>query len=660
MHGLNSNIVYPPGSTVHFNPLVVKKPRKPGSNKTSTPPLDIDRVAHTAFASDSRHSSRSSSETSASAQTSRSSPCSTSSDNIRRSSTPSSVSQQTESETVTTPSAPHSFRSALMRVRRYSTSAFTSSGADRLTTNEPAAKSSNFTLKPSASADSLKSTSALDELGSINPDRLQAVNVVPPHVPPSGSVQGIQAPIGSVIRVHQDNWCSLMKLEEILKYKLDQPVTEQDDASPAKDGTPASNLSTNPFVEKPVEFKYKDLLQKIIDRDIRVIEALSLSCESLIPIEDLVSLIILELSNANRRPDELIQLLLFCARWINENRNTAWLTHAKERFEELLKIVQSHKLKNLSDYASRLHSILISEGIKTKEKWDSPFEKSNSRLERRLVTKNYEEIIAIAAEGQYTCEEFMNCAAKIVADILRYQIQLYRSLQSHDFILKKWAATPICLERMRLFQNGLSFLVVETILNREKLEERIRVICFWIEIAALLISQKDFASAKAIHLGLQNVSVSRLKQTWEGVRGTPAGFFQLSKIQELFSLDNNEMAYRNALTFLGKKRFIPALSVLEKDLESATHIDKTIVDDHGESIFNMHRILFIRECIQEVLSAQNNWDHELKNLRPCTNIVYKALEFGIADKNHHFDLSDIRYNRSRGLEGVDKALERTS
>ncbi|KAK6491373.1 rap guanine nucleotide exchange factor 5 isoform X1 [Huso huso] len=154
----------------------------------------------------------------------------------------------------------------------------------------------------------------------------------------------------------------------------------------------------------------------------------------------------------------------------------------------------------------------------------------------------------------------------------------------------------VCLDLLLQRCNEVQLWVMTEILLCSLLCKRVQLVKKFIKIAAHCRAQRNVNSFFAIIMGLNNVAVSRLNQTWEKVPGKFRKLF--SELETLTDPSLNHKAYRDAFRKM-KPPKIPFMPLLLKDITFIHEGNKTFLDNLV-NFEKLHMIAdtvrFIRHC----------------------------------------------------------------
>ncbi|XP_041102239.1 rap guanine nucleotide exchange factor 5 isoform X2 [Polyodon spathula] len=158
--------------------------------------------------------------------------------------------------------------------------------------------------------------------------------------------------------------------------------------------------------------------------------------------------------------------------------------------------------------------------------------------------------------------------------------------------------------------NEVQLWVMTEILLCSPLCKRVQLVKKFIKIAAHCRAQRNVNSFFAIIMGLNNVAVSRLSQTWEKVPGKFRKMF--SELETLTDPSLNHKAYRDAFRKM-KPPKIPFMPLLLKDVTFIHEGNKTFLDNLV-NFEKLHMIAdtvrLLRHCRTDQLGHDGTQNHQ--------------------------------------------------
>ncbi|XP_072435314.1 rap guanine nucleotide exchange factor 4 isoform X3 [Chiloscyllium punctatum] len=186
-----------------------------------------------------------------------------------------------------------------------------------------------------------------------------------------------------------------------------------------------------------------------------------------------------------------------------------------------------------------------------------------------------------------------------------YELELiYHTFGRHHF-KKTTANLDLFLRRF----NEIQFWVVTEICLCSQLSKRVQLLKKFIKIAAHCKEYRNLNSFFALVMGLSNVAVSRLSQTWEKL---PSKFKKIySEFESLMDPSRNHRAYRLTVAKL-EPPIIPFMPLLIKDM-TFTHEGNNTLRDSLINFEKMHMIGNSVRTARHCRSQPFNPDSSLAN-----------------------------------------------
>ncbi|XP_048455368.1 rap guanine nucleotide exchange factor 4 isoform X3 [Rhincodon typus] len=207
---------------------------------------------------------------------------------------------------------------------------------------------------------------------------------------------------------------------------------------------------------------------------------------------------------------------------------------------------------------------------------------------------------------------------------------IYHTFGRHHF-KKTTANLDLFLRRF----NEIQFWVVTEICLCSQLSKRVQLLKKFIKIAAHCKEYRNLNSFFALVMGLSNVAVSRLSQTWEKL---PSKFKKIySEFESLMDPSRNHRAYRLTVAKL-EPPIIPFMPLLIKDM-TFTHEGNNTLRDNLINFEKMHMI-----------------GNSVRTARHCRSQPFN-LDSSLANKNHQ----DVRvYVRQLNVIDNQRTLSQMS
>ncbi|KAK6483129.1 rap guanine nucleotide exchange factor 4-like isoform X1 [Huso huso] len=232
---------------------------------------------------------------------------------------------------------------------------------------------------------------------------------------------------------------------------------------------------------------------------------------------------------------------------------------------------------------------------------------------------------------------------------LAYQMTIYdwehfncvheRELIYHTFGRPNFKKTTANLDLFLRRFNELQLWVVTEIGLCSQLGKRVQLLKKFIKIAAHCKEYKNLNAFFAIIMGLSNVAVSRLTQTWEKLPSKFKKFY--SEFESLMDPSRNHRAYRLTVAKL-EPPIIPFMPLLIKDMTFTHEGNKTFIDN----LVNFEKMRMIANTVRIV--------------RYCRSQPFNS-DASLANKNHQEVRNYIRQlnviDNQRTLSQLSNRLE---
>lgn len=196
----------------------------------------------------------------------------------------------------------------------------------------------------------------------------------------------------------------------------------------------------------------------------------------------------------------------------------------------------------------------------------------------------------------------------VATELCLRDFQLFRNIQSSEYVErifnKDEGRKTSNLEKFSKLVNEEMFWVVSEICSEASLENRVKLIEFFLKIAQHCLEQNNFNSTFAILSGLRHNSVSKLKRTWKRVPTKYAKLFE--NLQDLLDPSNNMSKYRSLLNVkLVQNPAIPFFPIVMKDLTFIDLGNKTFID----GMINYEKMRMIAKQIRSVTNMASPFYH---------------------------------------------------
>eukprot|EP01132_Coremiostelium_polycephalum_P000833 gene833-1040_t len=178
------------------------------------------------------------------------------------------------------------------------------------------------------------------------------------------------------------------------------------------------------------------------------------------------------------------------------------------------------------------------------------------------------------------------------------------------------------------------------ILSKEKLQDRVNSLAFFIDLAKCSVELGNYNSAAAIVGGLNHSSISRLKQTWEKL---PTKVVQdYERLETLFDMSMNYKNYREELKTV-KIKIIPYLGLFPKDLIA---IEEGNDNFTSNGLINIEKFRLLYGMIKKIQTYQQPL-FNTKVSEPIKAYLSQISNHFLEEKELHFKSKSIEPNLSK-------------
>lgn len=396
------------------------------------------------------------------------------------------------------------------------------------------------------------------------------------------------------------------------------------------------------------------------DKQVLVSDALCLSCKTVISPSVLFEAIHKAITS---EPcpftfAKLENLLLFCVRWIRENKGTKWRKEAHSQIESIIQAVSTHAEEKLRSFALTLRKYLDEQPAL--KPFESVFESASFKQ------KSIFQILDDLCAGRMSAEQVEILVNQVARDLIAYQAQLYLPLKKHDLIDKRDANDlPPALARIISWSNALSNYVSEAVFERESLDDRIHILRFFIKVMELAYKDRDYATVQAIYAAFDLGPVLRLKTTWKRLGNDETIKAKFQEFEKLLAPINNFKVLRKKIQEdrsrsgpEDKKMYLPFLGMVRRDITYYAEGQKKIIIDKTDSEpkYNMEGLIQVRKRVLEELDHQSKWHQIIAGVTPHTDIVYVCREWAPKTSKEVDDTQEAKYGMAQRFERVENNL----
>eukprot|EP00026_Physarum_polycephalum_P000460 Phypoly_transcript_00461.p1 GENE.Phypoly_transcript_00461~~Phypoly_transcript_00461.p1 ORF type:complete len:1571 (+),score=342.16 Phypoly_transcript_00461:421-4713(+) len=179
--------------------------------------------------------------------------------------------------------------------------------------------------------------------------------------------------------------------------------------------------------------------------------------------------------------------------------------------------------------------------------------------------------------------------------------ELLRAIKPSEFLHKNFtrlASSPNFNCMVNKF-NEWGMWVCSVVLAHEKLNDRVSIIAYFIELAKCCVEINNFNAGCALIGGLNHSSISRLKTSWEKVPSKSIQDYE--RLLTLFDMSLNYKNYREALKMC-KPPAIPYLGLFPKDL---TAVEEGNENHTLDGLINFEKFRLLSKQVKKIEAFQH-------------------------------------------------------
>ncbi|XP_014767653.1 rap guanine nucleotide exchange factor 4 isoform X1 [Octopus bimaculoides] len=198
-----------------------------------------------------------------------------------------------------------------------------------------------------------------------------------------------------------------------------------------------------------------------------------------------------------------------------------------------------------------------------------------------------------------------------------YDWELFTSVPEYELIYQvfgryKFAKMTANLDLFLRRFNEVQYWVVTEILLTQNLNKRVHLLRKFIKLASYCKEYQNMSSFFAIVLGLSNIAVSRLSQTWEKLPGKLKKMF--SEFETIMDPSRNHRVYRLSISKM-RPPIIPFMPLMMKDMTFTHEGNKTYYD----GLVNFEKMHMIAQTLRTVRCCRSmplNLDIPSSSVKP--------------------------------------------
>ncbi|EFA86629.1 hypothetical protein PPL_00430 [Heterostelium album PN500] len=232
------------------------------------------------------------------------------------------------------------------------------------------------------------------------------------------------------------------------------------------------------------------------------------------------------------------------------------------------------------------------------------YERGNSFYSK--VKKPLSNISVVKIKDENDIDIYQIGAQTIASQMTIIDMELFTSIPHLQFLHKAFTKvenSPEFHQMVDRFNQWARWTSTE-ILTKEKVQDRVTAISFFIDVAKCCVEIGNFNCAAAIVGGLNHSSISRLKNTWDKLSAKTLGDYK--SLEVLYDMSMNYKNYREALK-ASTNRVVPYLAIYPKDLIAIEEANDTFT---ANGMINVEKFRLIYRIIKELQLY-----HQVSNLK---------------------------------------------
>lgn len=213
-----------------------------------------------------------------------------------------------------------------------------------------------------------------------------------------------------------------------------------------------------------------------------------------------------------------------------------------------------------------------------------------------------------------------------------YDWELFTAVPEYELIYQvfgryKFGKTTANLDLFLRRFNEVQYWVVTEILLTQNLSKRVHLLRKFIKLASYCREYQNMSSFFAIVLGLSNIAVSRLSQTWEKLPGKLKKMF--SEFETIMDPSRNHRVYRLSIAKM-RPPIIPFMPLLMKDMTFTHEGNKTYYD----GLVNFEKMHMIAQTLRTVRCCRSvplNLDLPNSSVKPPFDVKSYVRSLNVMD-----------------------------
>jgi len=256
--------------------------------------------------------------------------------------------------------------------------------------------------------------------------------------------------------------------------------------------------------------------------------------------------------------------------------------------------------------------------------------------------------------GDFPHEAILELDDSLIAEQLTLiEYELYQRIEAPELLGQAWNKEKRqCLSRNVIEQlqrtNRVSFWVSTMILIQPKIKDRIKAVNKFIGVASRLRQLNNYNTLMGVVAGFNTSSVSRLKHTFNGIKGRQKELWD--ELTALMDPSNSFRTLRHGIDESGLSA-IPYLGMYLSDLTFMEDGNPDEVERSGKKVINFQKHFMIFKTIHQLLRFQTSAEY-LKNLKKAEPTYTFLYELPTLDENVLYAISLEREPRGAAAKDV--------
>lgn len=250
------------------------------------------------------------------------------------------------------------------------------------------------------------------------------------------------------------------------------------------------------------------------------------------------------------------------------------------------------------------------------------YKSSNKKVESSLLIGNFP--VQHLPRGGLSLEMFSDSSEnsalyslsclELARQMALVEFKYFSAIDAQEFLGQGWAKKGPGSEKLapniRVVINRFNIIsgfVTSEIVSAKAIENRVRILSFWIEVAEKSRELKNFHSLYAIYTGLNATPVFRLKKTW--ARVSKSNLHTFAAFKQLLSASGNMKNLRNVMQ-KAVNPCMPHIGIFLGDLTFIEDGNASVAKYQMINFDKLRRIAGVVEKVQECQHVTYNFFHD--------------------------------------------------